>query len=68
MNKRLLFLGLLSLPLLTSKTEAASKTKYIVPKDVKKINVKSWSPDGERVMNYTFNVEPGQTFEIAPIQ
>lgn len=66
MKKRLLFLGLLSLPFLTTKSEA-SKTKYVVPKDVTRINIKSWSPDGERVLNYTLGVEPGQKFEITPL-
>jgi hypothetical protein len=65
MNKRLLFLGLLGLPFLSSKAEAA-KTKYTVPKNVTRINIKSWAPDGERVLNYTLDVLPGQVFELTP--
>jgi hypothetical protein len=36
--------------------------KWTVPAGVDEVNVKSWTKDGKRVMNYDFDVEPGQTF------
>jgi hypothetical protein len=38
------------------------QTRWIVPAGVNEINVKSWRKDGSKVMNYNFDVEPGQTF------
>lgn len=38
--------------------------EWIVPPGVNKINVKSWKKDGTKVMDYNFNVDPGQTFEL----
>lgn len=38
--------------------------EWTVPNGVKKINVKSFSKDGDRIMNYDFDVEPGQTFVL----
>jgi hypothetical protein len=47
----------------TREAEASNKqTRWIVPAGVNEINVKSWRRDGSRVMNYNFDVEPGQTF------
>jgi len=47
----------------TLEAEASSRqTRYTVPSGVNEINVKSWRKDGSRVMNYNFDVEPGQTF------
>lgn len=37
---------------------------WTVPAGVDKINVKSWTKDGKRVMNYDFDVEPGQVFSL----
>lgn len=70
MNKRLMLslLGVLgTTALLSTKSQAAGKTKYVVPKDVTRINIKSWSSDGQSVLNYTLDVEPGQKFEITPL-
>lgn len=69
MNKRLMLslIGGLGMTALFSNRADASKTKYVVPKDVTRINIKSWSADGERVLNYTLGVEPGQKFEITPL-
>ena len=38
------------------------QTRWVVPAGVNEINVKSWRKDGSKVMNYNFDVEPGQTF------
>jgi hypothetical protein len=47
----------------TPEAEASGRqTRYIVPSGVNEINVKSWRKDGSKVMNYNFDVEPGQTF------
>ncbi len=69
MRKRLFILGGFAAALATvgSKKAEAAKTQYVVPKGVTRINVKSWSPEGEKVMNYSFNVEEGQKFEITPV-
>lgn len=45
----------------TAKT-SNRQTRWIVPPGVNEINVKSWRKDGSKVMNYNFDVEPGQTF------
>lgn len=45
----------------TAKT-SNRQTRWVVPPGVNEINVKSWRKDGSKVMNYNFDVEPGQTF------
>lgn len=61
-------LGITSVPVtvvaVAAQSEAASnnRVQWVVPTGVDKINVKSWKKDGSKVMNYNFNVEPGQTF------
>jgi hypothetical protein len=70
-TRRKLFLGVLGTAtgitaVAFSKTPEAKasnkQTRYIVPSGVNEINVKSWRKDGSKVMNYNFDVEPGQTF------
>lgn len=43
---------------------AGSAKKWIVPENVTRIQVKSWTKEGEKVFSYEFDVEPGQVFEI----
>ena len=68
MNKRSLILGILALPFAATQTIAATAVSYVrnftVPKQVNKVTVKSTSPDGRVVMDYTFDVVPGQKFII----
>lgn len=73
MNRRNLF-KMSSLPvasivtayLQVSYAEAASYS-YTVPENTDKINVKSFTKDGTQVLNYNFNVEPGQKFVLKTI-
>ena len=69
MRKRLFILGGLAAALATvgSKKAEAAKTQYVVPKGVTKIKVISWSPEGDKILNYSLNVEEGQKFEITPV-
>lgn len=65
-TRRKIFLGLLATSGATGigTTYAATnkQTRWVVPAGVNEINVKSWKKDGSKVMNYNFDVEPGQTF------
>lgn len=64
-TRRKLFLGVFGLTATgTGVAYAASnkQTRWVVPSGVNEINVKSWRKDGSKVMNYNFDVEPGQTF------
>lgn len=51
-----------SIPVLAYAGISRNHAEWVVPSGVTKINVKSYSKDGERIMNYDFDVEPGQTF------
>lgn len=68
MNKRLMFLGLLALPIAgAAKAYAAIKRNTVtwqVPEGVFKIRVRSWNPDGSKDMDRVLSVEPNQTFRI----
>lgn len=65
-TRRKMFLGVFGV--MTTGTAVAAtagsnkQTRWIVPAGVNEINVKSWKKDGSKVMNYNFDVEPGQTF------
>lgn len=67
-TRRNIFLGLFAAAstggvVIASPAKASNKqTRWIVPAGVNEINVKSWRKDGSKVMNYNFDVEPGQTF------
>lgn len=68
MRKRLfIFSGLAAVFSFGSKKAEAAKTQYVVPKGVTKIKVLSWSPEGDKILNYVLNVEPGQKFEITAL-
>jgi hypothetical protein len=69
MNKRGLFLGLLTVPFISfasSKAEASKRNTvtWEVPSGVTKIRVRSWNPDGSKDMDRVLSVEPNQTFRI----
>lgn len=67
MNKRNVLLGLVAACVPMSVAKAAisrNHAEWIVPPGVDKINVKSWKKNGDKVMDYNFSVEPGQTFEL----
>ncbi len=56
--------GFLLLPFLSVKSEAAPKSgKYVVPKDINLIRVRSFL-DGKEVLDTNFKVNPGQIFVI----
>ncbi len=65
-TRRKMFLGVFGV--MTTGTAVAAtagsnkQTRWVVPAGVNEINVKSWRKDGSKVMNYNFDVEPGQTF------
>lgn len=68
-TRRKIFLGLFAIAgagstvAIASSANASNKqTRWVVPSGVNEINVKSWRKDGSKVMNYNFDVEPGQTF------
>lgn len=67
-TRRNIFLGLFAAAgtggvVIASPANASNKqTRWVVPSGVNEINVKSWRKDGSKVMNYNFDVEPGQTF------
>ena len=67
-TRRNIFLGLFAAAgvsgvAIASPAKASNRqTRWVVPAGVNEINVKSWRKDGSRVMNYNFDVEPGQTF------
>lgn len=64
MNKRIALLGLLSLPFTFIAAKArASSEKYVVPKGVNLIRVRSFI-DGKEVMDTNLRVNPGQIFII----
>lgn len=60
-------IGIITASILISAAHAAinrNRAEWTVPPGVEKINVKSWTKDGKRVMNYDFDVEPGQVFSL----
>jgi hypothetical protein len=65
-TRRKMFLGVFGVMTTGTAVAAAAgsskQTRWVVPAGVEEINVKSWRRDGSRVMNYNFDVEPGQTF------
>lgn len=62
MNKLLIIALTLALPALAYAGISKNHVEWVVPLGVTKINVKSYSKDGKRLMNYNFDVDPGQTF------
>lgn len=69
MFRRSLLLGLTSLPfigILTKSTEAADKKSitWTVPKNVKRVRVRSWDKTGNEVIDTNLNVNPDQVFKI----
>jgi hypothetical protein len=66
MNKRLMFLGLFTLPFIGAAKAASSRNTvtWQVPSGVNKIRVRSWNPDGSKDMDRVLSVEPNQTFRI----
>ena len=62
MNKLLIIALTLALPALAYASISKNHAEWVVPAGVTKINVKSYSKDGQRLMNYDFDVEPGQSF------
>lgn len=65
MHKRFFLAGFLSLPFLAKATtaEAANSTNWRVPKNVKRVRVQSWTGT-DKVMDYYFDVKPGQLFRV----
>ena len=65
-TRRKMFLGVfgvMTTGTAVSATAGSNKqARWVVPSGVNEINVKSWKKDGSKVMNYNFDVEPGQTF------
>lgn len=62
MNTKILLAALLIVTPIAAYAGAAKK--WVVPENVTRIQVKSWTKDGEKVFSYNFDVEPGQVFEI----
>lgn len=69
MNKRLFF-GLLAAFVAGKATSASAKASgsatFVVPHGVKKIRVRSYAK-GEKVLDRSLSVTPGQTFVIDPV-
>ncbi len=70
MFRRQLMAGLTVLPFFAIVANAAAKNHAVwkVPPGVRKIRVRSWSPDGEPDIDRTLNVEPGEVFRIDAIE
>lgn len=71
MDKRSLLAGLTALPFFAIVTNAANDRNtatWKVPAGVKKIRVRSWTPDGRKDMDRTLNVVPGELFRIDAIE
>lgn len=66
MFRRSLILGLTSLPFLSTISQAQEKKSvtWKVPKNVKRIRVRSWDQEGNAVMDTNLNVRPDQVFKI----
>lgn len=63
MNTKIVIAALIVLLPLTAYAAGSSK-RWTVPENVTRIQVKSWTKEGEKVFSYEFDVEPGQVFEI----
>lgn len=70
MFRRQLMAGLTALPFFAIVANAAARNNAVwkVPPGVRKIRVRSWSPDGEPDIDRTLNVEPGEVFRIDAIE
>lgn len=70
MNKRTVFAGLLALPFsaIAAKSSEKNHAVWKVPAGIKKIRVRSWTPDGELDIDRSLNVEPGEVFRIDAIE
>ena len=75
MDRRSLFAGLagiISLPFISKAADAESRcyeqgknsVKWTVPNGINRIRVRSWSKDGDEVIDTHFSVKPGQVFQI----
>ena len=73
MHKRSLLAGLTALPFFAIVANAANISNrntatWKVPAGVKKIRIRSWTPDGDNDIDRTLNVEPGEVFRIDAIE
>lgn len=73
MHKRSLLAGLTALPFFAIVASAANISNrntatWKVPSGVKKIRIRSWTPDGKNDIDRTLNVEPGEVFRIDAIE
>jgi hypothetical protein len=70
MFRRQLMAGLTALPFFAIVANAAAKNHAVwkVPPGVRKIRVRSWSPDGSIDLDRTLNVSPNQVFRIDAIE
>ncbi len=72
MNKRWLLAGLAALPFIGVANAAPKPTRnsatWRVPPGVRKIRVRSWTPNGNANMDRTLNVKPGEFFRIDAIE
>lgn len=66
MFRRSFIFGLTSLPLFATIANSQEKKSvtWKVPKDVKRIRVRSWDSDGNEVMDTNLNVKSNQVFKI----
>lgn len=64
MKKIIIFTLAILLPAIAYAGISRNHAEWTVPNGVTKINVKSFTKDGKRIMNYNFDVEPGQTFVL----
>ena len=68
LSRRKLFSGLVAgvaavTPAAAATSASQRSVTYMVPKNVRKIRVRSWKGDRE-ILNTSFSVEPGQMFRI----
>jgi len=66
MFRRSIIFGLTSLPFLATiaRSEDKKSVTWRVPKNVKRIRVRSWDQEGNEVMDTNLNVRPDQVFKI----
>jgi hypothetical protein len=68
MNKRWLLTGLAALPFFSGLASASTHNRnaafWRVPAGVRKVRVRSWTPDGKKDMDRTLNVVPGELFRL----
>jgi hypothetical protein len=62
-SKVILGLLLLLIPIIAY---AQLPKKLVIPDNVKKIQVDSWTKDGVKIFSYQLDVKPGQVFEVTP--